>query len=75
MTCPVLSLSNPYLLYWLFAAFSLLPLWRLFRRAGLKPYPALTVFIPLLGFAVALSCLGFPRWPAVPVKVKKKGKR
>jgi hypothetical protein len=75
MICPVLSFCNPWLLYWLFAALSLLPLWRLFRRAGLKPYPALTVFIPLIGFAVALSCLGFPRWPSVPAKAKKKGRR
>ena len=75
MTCPAFSFSNPCFLYWAFAVLSLFPLWRLYRRAGLNPFPALTVFIPLIGFAVALSFLGYPRWPAVPVRVKKKGKR
>jgi hypothetical protein len=49
-----------------FSLLAIIPLWRIFRRAGLNPWPSLTVFLPLVGFPMALSLLGLPRWPALP---------
>jgi hypothetical protein len=63
-------MSTPLTAYlWWNLGFSLLaivPLWQIFRRAGLRPWPALAVFLPLVGFPLALSLLGMPRWPTLP---------
>ena len=59
-------MPNPLLDYEIFAVLVAVPLYYLFRRAGLKPWPVVTVFIPLLGFPIAASALAFPRWPALP---------
>ena len=58
-----------------FSLLAFVPLWRIFRRAGLRPWPALSVFIPLLGFPLALSLLGLPRWPALPPRPVKARRR
>lgn len=42
-----------------------IPLWRVFRRAGLHPALSLLVFIPVLGFLIVLGVLAFSRWPKV----------
>jgi hypothetical protein len=43
----------------------IIPLWRIFQRAGLMPALALLVFVPFLGPFVVLAILAFSRWPAV----------
>ena len=58
-----------------FALLAIVPLWRLFRRAGLQPWPALTLFLPLVGFPLAMSLLGFPRWPALPPRPVKASRK
>ena len=63
---------NPIIAYELFAILSAIPLVFLFRRAGLKPWPTLFVFVPLIGFCIAGSALAFPRWPVLP---ERKGKK
>jgi hypothetical protein len=40
------------------------PLWRVFQRAGLNPALSLFAIIPGLGGLVALALLAFLRWPA-----------
>jgi hypothetical protein len=69
--------SGVAFLYWSlgFSLLAVSPLWRIFRRAGLNPWPALTVFIPLIGLPLALSLLGFPRWPALPPRPVKARRR
>ena len=39
------------------------PFWKIFTRAGLKPYFALLVFIPYVGPALVLFMLAFQPWP------------
>jgi hypothetical protein len=68
-------LQTPFGHYELFALLAFVPLWRLFRRAGLAAWPALTVFVPMVGLALAGSALAFPKWPALPEKKQKKAAR
>lgn len=42
----------------------IVPLWRVFSRAGLSPLLSLLVFIPLFGFFAVLLVLAVMRWPA-----------
>lgn len=42
-----------------------IPLWRVFGRAGLHPALSLLVFIPVFGFLIVLGVLAFTRWPNV----------
>ena len=48
----------------LIAVVLIVPLWRIFRRAGLNPAFSLLVLIPLLGSLVVLAILAFAPWPA-----------
>jgi hypothetical protein len=66
---------GPVQVYEIFAILVALPLWMCFRRAGLKPWGTLAVFVPFIGFAVAASALAFPRWPALPPKIVKARRR
>lgn len=56
-------LRSPAGVHLLFVALSLPPLLLIFRRAGLKPWGALLVVIPVVGFAVSLIALVGQRWP------------
>ena len=42
-----------------------LPLWRIFGRAGFRPYLSLLVFVPILGVLIVLFWLALVPWPAV----------
>ena len=48
----------------LIAIVVVIPLWRIFKRAGLNPAFSLFVFFPVVGGLVALALLAFLRWPA-----------
>ncbi len=39
------------------------PYWRILRRAGLSPYYAALVVVPLLGYLAIEIVLAFARWP------------
>jgi hypothetical protein len=45
---------------------------RIFRRAGLPPWPVLFLVIPVFGFAVVGSILAFTRWPKVAPRKREK---
>lgn len=41
----------------------IVPLWRVFSRAGLNPALSLLVFIPVAGLMAVLLVLALARWP------------
>jgi|GEM_PF-2888659 len=41
-----------------------LPLWRIYDRAGLNPAYALFSLIPFAGLPIAMGFLAFKQWPA-----------
>lgn len=43
----------------------IVPVWRIFRRAGFHPALSLVMFIPGVGIVIAALLLAFRRWPAV----------
>lgn len=49
--------------YYFIALLTIIPLWRIFRRAGKAPALSLIVLVPA-GFLVCLGILAFSRWPA-----------
>jgi hypothetical protein len=67
------SLHTQWEIHALVVALSAYPMIRIFRRAGLKPWPVLFLVIPVFGFAVVGSILAFTRWPRVaPRKPEKR---
>lgn len=40
-----------------------IPLWIIFKKAGLQPYLSLSNFIPIVGPLIAASLLAFINWP------------
>lgn len=40
----------------------IVPVWRIFVRAGLNPALSLLIFIPVIGFFVVAAILGLSRW-------------
>jgi hypothetical protein len=65
-------LLTPWGLHLSVATLALYPLARVFKRAGLASWPALFVYVPVLGFAIVGSCLAFPRWPLIAPRNPKK---
>jgi hypothetical protein len=51
--------------YFLAALLLIVPMWRIFRRAGFHPALSLLIFLPGFGFLIAALLLAFRRWPAV----------
>ena len=43
---------------------ALIPLWRVFSRAGLAPALSLLVLVPILGWAIVSLILAVSDWPA-----------
>lgn len=43
------------------------PLWRVFRRAGFAPAWSLLAMLPYLGVPICLALLAVRRWPADPL--------
>ena len=64
-------LDDPWMLNLLVGALALYPLFRIFRRAGLSPWPSVLVLVPIIGWPLVGSLLAFPRWPAVAPRRKK----
>jgi hypothetical protein len=59
------SLQTQWLIHALVVALTAYPMIRIFRRAGLSPWPVLFLVIPVFGFAVVGSILAFTRWPKI----------
>ncbi|MBW7852100.1 MAG: hypothetical protein H3C38_16515 [Rhodospirillales bacterium] len=53
------------MLWWWFwvSVLVVIPLWRVFRRAGFNPAWSLIVLIPWVGGPVALAILALAPWP------------
>ena len=41
----------------------IVPMWRIFDRAGLNPYLSLILFVPFFGLLIVLLMLAFTGWP------------
>ncbi len=67
-------LLDPWALNFLVSLASLHPIWRIFRRAGLPPWPALLIFVPIAGWIAVGSFLAFQRWPNVAPRTPKKAR-
>jgi len=67
-----LSIAQQWELHFLIAALAAWPLLRIFRRAGLAPWPVAFLVVPIFGFAVIGSVLAFKPWPNVVPRVAKK---
>lgn len=51
------------MIFWLaLSALFIVPLWRIFRRAGLTPGWTLLWILPLLGPLIVLAILAFAAW-------------
>jgi hypothetical protein len=65
-------IDDPLTMNLLVGILALYPLFRIFRRAGLAPWPTLLVLIPVVGWPVVGSVLAFRRWPSVAPRNPKK---
>lgn len=63
-------MQDPFILMTLFNLLVVWPFARILRRAGLTPWWALVIFVPLFGMAIVLGVLAHSRWPMLPVRVK-----
>lgn len=41
------------------------PIWKIFSKAGLNPLLSLLLFVPLAGVFIVTLLLAFMKWPAV----------
>lgn len=57
------------------ALIALWPLYRVHRRAGMAPWPAFLVLIPIFGVPAAFTRLAFIRWPVLPPAPPKRQRR
>ena len=48
-----------------FLVLVIVPLWRIFGRAGFNPALSLLVVFPMLGILAVTAVLGFAEWPSL----------
>ena len=65
MAVPTLTLILAFLGYAAFCALMIVPLWRVFDRAGLSPWFALLFAVPFAGPLIVLFLLAFMDWPSI----------
>ncbi len=70
-----MSIAQQWELHFLIAALAAWPLIKIFRRAGLAPWPVAFLVIPLFGFAIVGSVLAFKPWPNVAPRVAPKHRK
>ena len=63
-------MQDPFVLMTLFNLLVVWPFYRILRRAGLSPWWALVIFVPIFGMAIVIGVLAHSRWPDLPVRVK-----
>ena len=71
----VISITQQWAIHFGLAALAAWPLIRIFRRAGLPPWPVVFLAVPILGFAITGSYLAFQRWPSIAPRVAPKPAR
>ena len=71
----VISIAQQWAIHFALAAIAAWPLIRIFRRAGLAPWPVVFLVVPILGFAIVGSYLAFQRWPNIAPRVAPKPPR
>ncbi len=64
---------NPLALYYIFALLILVPLVRIYQRAGLKAFWVLLLAVPEIGAILAVLPLALQKWPKFPAKPTKQG--
>jgi hypothetical protein len=69
------SIAQQWEIHFLVTALIAWPLYRIFRRAGLPPWPVAFVIIPIFGIAIVGSFLAFQRWPLIAPRVAPKPAR
>ena len=57
--------ASNFVLPVIIAILALIPLWRVFSRAGLVPALSLLVLIPVLGWVIVGLILALSDWPAL----------
>jgi hypothetical protein len=68
------TLKQPIWQYYISVALVAFPLFRIFKRAGLQPFFALSVFVPWAGVLIAAYLLAFRAWPNVVPRPKREKK-
>ena len=71
----VISIAQQWVIHFALAAIAAWPLYRIFRRAGLAPWPVAFLAVPIFGFAIVGSYLAFQRWPNIAPRVAPKPPR
>ena len=71
----IISIAQQWLIHFAIAAIAAWPLVRIFRRAGLSPWPVAFLVVPIVGFAIVGSYLAFLRWPNIAPRVVPKAPR
>lgn len=69
------SIGTQWAIHFAVAALAAWPLYRIFRRAGLSPWPVAFLLIPIFGIAIIGSILAFKPWPNVAPRVAPKPAR
>ena len=64
-------LRQPLWQYYISALFVIVPVIRIFRRAGVNPMPAAFLVVPYVGYIFCAASLVLLKWPHAPEKVKK----
>lgn len=54
----------PFIASFIVSLILIVPVWKIFTKAGLQPALSLLVFIPLFGLIVTVMVLAFNEWPA-----------
>lgn len=62
----VFDVSHPLIV----AAVLVVPLWRIFGRAGFNPAWSLLVFLPWVGLLIVVLVLAFGDWPSAAPRAK-----
>lgn len=63
------SIAHQWEIHFLVAALAAWPLHRIFRRAGLAPWPVVFLLVPIFGIGIVGSILAFKPWPKVAPRV------
>ena len=71
----VIPIAWQWIIHFALAAIAAWPLTRIFRRAGLNPWPVAFLVLPIFGFAITGSYLAFQRWPNIAPRVAPKPPR
>lgn len=69
-------MTPPLWQYYISVMIVMLPMVRIFMRTGLKPFWALFLLAPWVGYVICAVVLGFNHWPkAAPLVLKKREKK